>query len=137
MSASNSGWVEQGIGRVVGYVGRSERHRVGFVIGVSLLVFYLAVVRSRPGGGLVPSSLTVVLVLFLYTRPSARATVTAIAIGPALIFLALFLFRVIGPFGVGLGGYDPFTSILLRHAWLLVIGVPLLVFGIWFRRVTS
>jgi hypothetical protein len=137
MSASESGWVEEGFGRVVGYVGRSERHRVGFVIGVSLLVFYLAVVRSRPGGGLVPSSLTVVLVVFLYTRPSAQATVTASAIGPGLIFPALFLFRVIGPFGVGLGGYEPFMSILLRHAWLLVLGIPLLVFGVWFRRATS
>lgn len=135
MSASGSGWVEQGIGWIVDYVGRSERHRVGLVVGVSLLVFLLAVVRS-PFGGLVPLVFTVVLVLFLYTRPSARATVTASATGPGLLFLALFLYRVIGPFEGPIGGYEPLTSIVLRNARLLVIGLPLLVLGAWLRRIT-
>jgi len=136
MSGSEPGWAEQKIGRIVDYVGRSERHRVGFVITVSLLVFLLAVVQY-PGGGLVPLVLTVVLVVFLYTRPSARATVTAGATGPGLVFLALFLYRVIGPFEGPVGGYEPFSSILLRNARLLVIGLPLLVLGAWLRRITS
>lgn len=136
MSASEPGWGKQGVGRIVDYVGRSERHRVGLIIGVTLLVFLLAVVRS-PFGGLVPLGFTVVLVVFLYTRPSAQATVTASATGPGLILLALFLYRVIGPFEGPVGGYEPFTSIVLRNAQLLVIGLPLLLLGAWLRRITS
>lgn len=86
-----------------------------------------------PFGGLVPLGFTAVLVVFLYTRPSARATVAASATGPGLIFLALFLYRVIGPFEGPVGGYEPFTSIVLRNARLLVIGVLLLLLGVRFR----
>ena len=136
MSVSELGWVKQGVGRIVGYVGRSERHRVGFVIGVSLLFFLVAVVNSY-FGGLVPLIFNVVLVVFLYTRPSAQATVTASATAPGFIYLVFYLYRVIGPFGVGQGGYEPFTSILLRNAQLLVIGILLLVLGAWLRRITS
>jgi hypothetical protein len=120
----------------VAYVGRSERHRVGFVISVSLLFFLVAVVNSY-FGGLVPLIFNVVLLVFLYTRPSARATVTGSATGPGLIYLALYLYRVIGPFEGPVGGYEPFTSILLRNAQLLVIGILLLVLGAWLRRITS
>lgn len=136
MSGPGSGWVEQGVGRIVAYVGRSERHRVGFVIGVSLLFFLLTVVNSY-FGGLVPLIFNVVLLVFLYTRPSPKATVTASATGPGLIYLVLYLYRVISPFEGPVGGYEPFTSILLRNAQLLVIGILLLVLGTWLRRITS
>jgi len=79
----------------------------------------------------------VVLLVMLYTRPSPQATVTAGAIGPGVIYLALYLYRVIGPFEGPVGGYEPFTSILLRNAQLLVIGILLLLLGVWLRRITS
>lgn len=115
----------------------SERHRTRFVIGVSLLFFLVAVVNSY-FEGLVPLTCNVALVVFLYIRPSARATVTASATGPGLIYLALSLYRVIGLPRQGLvAGYEPFTSILLRNAQLLVVGILLLVLGAWLRRTTS
>lgn len=113
-----------------------ERHRVGFVIGVSLLFFLLTVVNSY-FGGLVPLIFNVVLLVFLYTRPSPKATVTASATGPGLIYLALYLYRVISLFEEPVGGYEPFTSIFLRNAQLLGIGILLLVLGTWLRRITS
>ncbi|MGB9933902.1 hypothetical protein [Haloarcula amylolytica] len=136
MSEPGSGWVEQGVGRIVAYVGRSERHRVGFVIGVSLLFFLVAVVNSY-FGGLIPLIFNVVLVVFLYTRASAQATVTASATGPGFIYLVFYLYRVIGPFEEPIGGYEPFISILLRESQLLVIGILLLMLGAWLSRITS
>ena len=135
MRPPESKWGEREVGRVVDYVGRSERHRVGFVAGVSLLFFLLTVVRS-PFGGLVPLGCTIVVVVLLYTRPSARATVTAGATVPGLAVLALFLYRVVG-FGVAVGGYEPFTSVVRRNVRLLGTGTALLALGVWLRRVTS
>lgn len=109
---------------------------MGFVIGVSLL-FFLAVVVNSYFGGLIPLIFNVVLVVFLYTRPSARATVTASATGPGVIYLVFYLYRIIGPFEGPIGGYEPFISILLRESQLLVVGVLLLVLGVWLRRITS
>jgi hypothetical protein len=136
MSEPGSGWVEQWVGRIVALVGRSERHRVGFVTAVSLLVFLVAVVNSY-FGGLIPLIFNVALVVFLYTRPSAQATVTASATGPGFIYLAFYLYRATGPLEGPVGGYEPFTSILLRESQLLVIGILLLVLGAWLRRITS
>ena len=70
---------------------------MGVVVGVSLLFFLVAVVDSY-FGGLVPLIFNVALVVFLYTRPSARATVVASATGPGLAYIAFYLYRVIGPF---------------------------------------
>jgi len=136
MSEPGSGWVENGAGRIVGYVGRSERHRMGFLIGVSLLFFLVAVVNSH-FGGLIPLMFNVVLLVFLYTRPSAQATVTASATGSGFIYLLFYLYRVIGPFEGPVGGYEQFMSILLREFQLLVIGILLLVLGTWLRQITS
>ena len=136
MSAPGTGWAEQRVDRIVAYVGRSERHRLGVVVGVSLLFFLLAVVNSY-FGGLVPLIFNLVLLVFLYTRPSARATVIASATGPGLGYIAFYLYRVVGPFEGPVGGYEPFTSILLREAQLLVIGLLLLLLGAWLHRITS
>jgi|AntRauTorcE11898_2_1112593.scaffolds.fasta_scaffold44165_1 hypothetical protein len=109
---------------------------MGVVVGVSLLFFLVAVVDSY-FGGLVPLIFNVALVVFLYTRPSARATVVASATGPGLAYIAFYLYRVIGPFEGPVGGYEPLTSILLREAQLLVIGVLLLLLRVWIHRITS
>lgn len=74
------------------------------------------------------------LFVFLYTRPSPQATVTASAIGPGLLSLALYIYDVFRPFEGPVGGYEPFTSILFRKAHWLVLGIPLLLLGAWLRR---
>lgn len=138
MSASASGWVEQGVGRLVGYIRRSERHRLGVVVGGSLLFLLLLVGKLGPELGLLPFGLAGASFVFLYTRPSAKATVTASAAGPGLLCLGLYVYQVFRPFEGPVGGIpEPITTTLLRHSHWLVIGTALLVLGAWLRRSIS
>jgi len=132
MSEAGTGGGEQGVGRIVASVRRSERLRLGVIGGVSLLFFLFGELTANLG--VIPLGLAVVLFVFLYTRPSAEATVTASTIGPGLLFFVLYLYDVFRPFEGPIGGYDPFTSLLLRKAHWLVLGIPLLVLGAWLRR---
>jgi len=112
-----------------------ERRRVAVVLGVSI-VFLLSLLGTfGPNLGLVPFGLAAVLVAYLYTRPSARATVTASATGPGVLCLCLYVFQVYRT--IAGASTEPIATTFVRHAEWLGIGLLLVGLGAWLYRTES
>jgi hypothetical protein len=105
---------------------------VGFIAGIALLFFLFGELTAALG--VLPLACAIMLCVFLYTRPTAEATVIASGIGPGVLCLVLYLYDVVRPFEGPSSGYVPLTSLLLGKAHWLVVGLPLLLLGAWLRR---
>ncbi|MDS0293470.1 hypothetical protein [Halogeometricum luteum] len=81
-----------GAGRVVDAVAVSERRRVLVALGLPF-VFWLAVHLSA-NLGILSLALAGALAAYLYTRRTARATLTAGFAGAGLLLIALFLLQL-------------------------------------------
>lgn len=132
MTESETGIVETRVERVVAFIQRSERHRLAVISVVGILFLVLVVGSFGPNLGLIPFGLTVLLVLFLYTRPSSKATMTGSATGPGTLCLGLYLYQVTRT--ITGASTEPVATTLMRHSQWLGIGIALLLVGGWLHR---
>lgn len=116
-----------GAGSLVDSVAVSERRRVLVALGVPL-VFCLAV-ELAANLGVLPLVLAAGLAAYLYTRPTARATLAAGAAGTGLLLISLFLLQSYST--VAGGSTESLAGAVARLFGWVLLGIALLALGAW------
>jgi hypothetical protein len=123
---SGAEMVRAAVAATVDFLDADEDRRQGLVFVVAFLAWLLV---SGPASSDPVALLGAIgLGLYLYTRETARETVEACAWGTGALLVAVPLLGLTA-------GTVPFAGAgAVTVVWSLLVGVSLLVFGIWLRR---